>query len=95
MYGLCLLRRGKAMATKRVDRGNATLDEGDTTRNEVIHLLESLCKSHRLTMRSSYGAETIAASHGFDASYPTLITLAELNYGTLKPEQVKLYREEG
>ena len=83
------------MAAKRADRGNTTVDEGDTTRNEVIHLLESLCKSHRLTIRSSYGAETIAASHGFDASYPTLITLAELRYGVLRPEQLKLYREAG
>ena len=83
------------MATARAERGNPTLDEGGTTRNEVIHLLESLRKSHRLTIRSSYGAETIAASHGFDASYPTVITLAELKYGVLKPEQLKLYREEG
>ena len=91
MYGLCLLRRGKPLATKRANRGDTNLD----TSREVIHLLESLCKSHRLTIRSSYGAETIAASHGFDASYPTLITLVELKFGVLRPEQLKLYREEG
>jgi len=88
MYGLCLLRRGKALATKGEGHGNTTL-------GEVVHLLESLCKSHRLTIRSSYGAETIAASHGFDASYPTVITLAELKHGVFKPEQLKQCREEG
>ena len=79
MRGLCLLRRGD-----RYDK-----------KGSVIHLIESLCKSHRLTIRSSYGAETLAASHGFDDAYPTLVTIAELKHGVVRPEQLKLYREEG
>ena len=54
MRGLALLRRGDAPS-----RGNATTVP-------VVHLLDSLCKSHRLQVRSSYAAETLAAAHGLD-----------------------------
>ena len=63
--------------------------------NDVIHLIDSVCKSHRLAIRSSYGAEMIAASHGYEDSYPTLVTLIELRDGILKPEELKSYREYG
>ena len=43
----------------------------------------------------SYGAETIAASHGFDASYPALVNLVKLKFGVLRLERLKLYREDG
>jgi hypothetical protein len=79
MRGLCLLRRG---------------DRRDKT-SEVVHLLDSICKSHRLVIRSSYGAETMAMSHGLDDAYPTLITLVELTHGVLRPEELKKLREEG
>ena len=70
MRGLCLLRRG--------DRPN--------NKGSAVHLLDSVCKSHRLTVRSSYGAEMLAAAHGYDDAYPTLLTLIELKQGVLKPE---------
>jgi hypothetical protein len=79
MRGLCVLRCG-------VPRNG---------KGYVIHLLDSIARSHRLCIRSSYGAETIAASHGYDDAYPTLVTLVELKNGPLKPEQLKRYREEG
>ena len=60
--GMCLLRRGKS------------IHGGE----DVIHLLESICRSHRLTIRSSYGAELMAASHGYDDAFPTLVALIEL-----------------
>ena len=79
MRGLCLLRRG--------DRPN--------NKGKAVHLLDSVCKSHRLTVRSSYGAEMLAAAHGYDDAYPTLLTLIELKQGVLKPETLKRYRETG
>ena len=79
MRGLNLLRRG----VRRKGQGQA------------VHLLDSICKSHRLTVRSSYGAEMLAGAHGLDDAWPTLVTLAELKHGTMKPEQLKLLREVG
>ena len=43
-----------------------------------VHLVDSQCKSHRLVVRSSYGAEALAATHGVDDAIPTLVTLHEL-----------------
>ena len=54
-----------------------------------------MCKSHRLQVRSSYGAETLAAAHGLDDAYPTLITMHVLRHGILKPEQLKCIKESG
>ena len=79
MHGLNILRRGIA------PNGNS----------DVIHLLDSVCKSHRLLIQSSYGAETLANAHGLDDAYPTLITLHELREGVLTPEQLKSIRERG
>eukprot|EP00973_Karenia_brevis_P075132 10437239-Karenia_brevis.AAC.1 len=45
--------------------------------------MESVCKSHRLTIRASYGAELLAASYGLDDAYPTIITAVELRDGVL------------
>ena len=79
MRGLCLLRRGLRTDTK----------------SHVVHLLDSVCRSHRLTIRSSYGAETLAASHGYDDAFPTLVTLVELKQGVYRAEDLKKLREEG
>ena len=64
-------------------------------KSPAIHLLDSICRSHRLTIRSSYGAETLAAAHGFDDAYPTLVTLSELKHGVLSPLDFNLHRERG
>ena len=82
MRGLCLLRRGE-----RLNKAG--------TLQYVVHLLESMCRSHRLTIRSSYGAEMLAASHGYDDAYPILVTLVELRDGVSTAEELKRYREEG
>eukprot|EP00973_Karenia_brevis_P078419 10888116-Karenia_brevis.AAC.1 len=50
---------------------------------EAVHLLDSVCKSHRLTVRSSYGAELQSASHGYDDAYPTSVTIIEMQDGVL------------
>eukprot|EP00973_Karenia_brevis_P059237 8247578-Karenia_brevis.AAC.1 len=57
--------------------------------------MDSVCKSHRLTIRSSYGAELLAASHGFDDDYPTIITAVELRDGVLPTGTLKDFRENG
>ena len=62
---------------------------------EVIHWIESVCKSHRLQLRSSYGAETLGAAHGVEDAYPSLITLHELHKGRLTPEALKGIKERG
>jgi hypothetical protein len=79
MRGLNVLRRGTSLKDKKA----------------VIHLLETICRSHRLTIRSSYCAELLAAAHGYEDAYPTLITLAELKHGIIPAEELKLYRERG
>ena len=78
-------------------RGMNVLRRGKTKDGkDVIHLLESICKSHRLHVRSSYGAELLAAAHSLDEAYPTIITLHELRTGhVLTPEQLKNIRERG
>ena len=73
-------------------RGMCLLRRGQ---GKAFHFLDSVCKSHRLTIRSSYGAELISASHGFDDAYPTLVTLIEIKHGVLTAEQLKLFREKG
>ena len=86
MRGLCLCRCGE----QRGDPGNRI------PHTTAIHMIDSICKSHRLTIRSSYGAELLAASHGFDDSYPTIITLIELTRGVpMQAEELKGYRENG
>ena len=79
MRGLCVLRRGQ-----RID------GKGD-----AVHLVETICKSHRLQVRSSYGAETLACAHGVDDAFPTLVTLHELTHGIMSPTTLKLLRERG
>eukprot|EP00975_Prorocentrum_lima_P067214 12913639-Prorocentrum_lima.AAC.1 len=33
---------------------------------DAVHLLDCICKSHRLQVRGSYGAELLAAARGLD-----------------------------
>jgi len=79
MRGLNVMRRG-------------TLKDGKTN---AIHLIDSVCKSHRLTIRSSYAAELLAAAHGYDDAYPSVVTIHELKKGPLTPAQLKDNRELG
>eukprot|EP00974_Lingulodinium_polyedra_P002860 267699-Lingulodinium_polyedra.AAC.1 len=58
-------------------------------KGDAVHLLDIICKSHRLQVRSSYGAELLAAAHGLDDAYPTLVTLHELENGVLTPGALK------
>ena len=80
MRGVCVLRRG-------MDCGGG---------RGQVHLLDSVCKSHRLQVRSSYGAEILAAAHGLEDAFITLVTLHELaNNRRLTPTQLKGIRETG
>ena len=63
--------------------------------DDVIHLLDSVCKSHRLLIRSSYGAEMIASAHGTGDAFPTIVTLHELKHGVLTSQQLRNVREQG
>jgi hypothetical protein len=64
-------------------------------KKQVVHLLESVCKSHRLTIRSRFGADLLAAAHGMDDVYSTVITLAELKHGCFNASKLKSVRESG
>ena len=79
MRGLNYLRRGV-----RRDNGKP-----------CIHLIGAQCKSHRLVIRSSYGAETLAAAHGVEEAFPTLVTFHELRDGVLSASGLKAVRERG
>ena len=83
MQGFTLLRRW------------ITPSRGHATSEPVVHLLDSLCKSHRLQVRSSYTVETLAAAHGLDDAYPTLVALHEVKKGIFTATQLKLIRELG
>ena len=83
--------KGQGMRGMNVIRRGTRLDG----KGGAVHLLESICKSHRLQIRSSYGAEMIAAANGYDDAYPVLVTLHELREGVLPAEQLARIREEG
>ena len=69
-------------------RGLCLLRQGTGKDSQkIVHLIESVCRSHKLTIRSSYGAKMLAAAHGMDESYPMLITLREIKQGMLNPER--------
>jgi len=77
-------------------RGLCLLRKGiGRTKTPVVHLLESLCKSHRLTIKTRFGSELIAAAHGLDDIYSTLVTIAELPHGRITAQQLKSIREHG
>jgi hypothetical protein len=80
MRGANIIRRGRSI---------------NFTKEEAVHLVDTLCKSHRLAIRSSYGAETVAAAHGMEDAYPTVVTLHELKHGILTPAELKDVREQG
>ena len=83
--------KGYGMRGMNVMRKGITRDK-----REVVHLVDSICKSHRLQVRSSYGAELLAAAHSLDEAYPTIVTLHELRTGSkLSAEQLKMIRERG
>ena len=84
MRGMNLLRRGK----RRTSKGNKRLETSCSQNNkeesyDCVHFEESVCTSHKLVIRSSYGAEALSAAHGIDDSYPTIITIHEIKYGTM------------
>ena len=83
--------KGYGMRGMNVMRRGTRLDGN----GKAVHLLDSICKSHRLQIRSSYGAEMLAAAHGIDDAYPTIVTMHELTSGVLTPEQLKGLREHG
>eukprot|EP00959_Pyramimonas_sp_CCMP1952_P066467 1387723-Pyramimonas_sp.AAC.1 len=55
----------------------------------VVHRVDAHCKSHRLQVRSSHSAETLAAAHNLEDWYPMIVTLHELHAGPLTPTQLK------
>merc|ERR1712217_402794 len=63
--------------------------------SRVVHLIESICKSHRLIVRSSYAAEMLAAAHSAEDAYPTIVTLEELSFGVLSADQLRELWESG
>lgn len=61
----------------------------------AVHLIDAICKSHRPKIQSSYSSETLAATHGYEDAFPTIVTLHELHAGVLTPAELKHIREHG
>eukprot|EP00959_Pyramimonas_sp_CCMP1952_P030474 638789-Pyramimonas_sp.AAC.1 len=71
-------------------RGTNLLRRGSTPSGKpVVHLVHARCKSHRLQVRSSYSAETLAAAHNLEDCFSTIVTLHELRAGPLTPTELK------
>ena len=69
---------------------------GVNTKGEpVAHLIESVCRSHKLVTRSTYAAELLGAAAGCDDALPVLVTLHEFVKGPLPARQAVLLRENG
>ena len=92
MRGLCTLRRGVPVSHGHVNQATQSMSHGHVN---LIHLLDSVSKTHRLAIRSSYSAEIVGASHGVEDAYPTIITMIELKKGILTAEQLKAMNDKG
>ena len=83
MRGMNLLRRGKLRNPKGKRRSGTSCTQNNfDTSYDCVHRVESICKSHKLVIRSSYGAESLSSAHGIDDAYPTLITIQEIKKWT-------------
>jgi len=65
------------------------------TSEPVAHLLDSECKSHTHVTRSTFAAETLAATVAADHVIPLATTLHEFNNGPVTAYQARRVREEG
>ena len=65
------------------------------TSEPVAHLLDSECKSHTHVTRSTFAAETLAATVAADHVIPLATTLHEFNNGPVTAYQARRIREEG
>jgi hypothetical protein len=77
-------------------RGANFMREGISATNEVVyHLIEATAQSHKLVVRSTFGAELFASTAAADSLIPLLVTMHELRNGVLTSNQAKLMRENG
>eukprot|EP00959_Pyramimonas_sp_CCMP1952_P422872 8858121-Pyramimonas_sp.AAC.1 len=61
-------------------RGANLLRRGNASSGKlVVHLTDAHCNSHRVPVRSSYSAETLAAARHLEDGYPTIATVHELH----------------
>eukprot|EP00959_Pyramimonas_sp_CCMP1952_P291771 6102717-Pyramimonas_sp.AAC.1 len=75
-------------------RGANLLRRGNTSScKPAVHMINAHCKSHRLQVRSSYPAETLAGARNLEDCYPTIFTRHELHAGPLTPTQLKCILE--
>jgi len=62
---------------------------------ECSHLLDALSQSHKLAVRSTFGAELLAATSAVDHAFGIALTLHETEAGCLKPDEALQIRESG
>lgn len=62
---------------------------------ECLRLIESLCQSHKLVVRSTYAAELLAATSAVDHSMGIAFTCHEIKRGCLETFEAKAIREGG
>ena len=59
-------------------RGVSVLRRGQDHKGQArVHLVDAICKLHRIRVSSSYGAEGLDASRAVDNAYPTPVSLQE------------------
>ena len=77
-------------------RGANYLRKGiDAKGEQVWHLLQSECKSHKLVTRSTFSSETSAAVGAADTLIMLLLMMHELNNGPVTKFEARRLREEG
>ena len=62
---------------------------------QIFHLLESQCRSHKHVTRSTFSSETLAAVAAADNLIPLCLTLQEIACGPISTTEARKLREEG
>ena len=92
--GANYIRCGKS-GTDGVQTGGPRQTAAGASQPQVVHLLESLCRSHKHVTRSSFGSECLALVAATDSMIPLALTLHEVAKGSISASEARRLREEG
>ena len=67
--------------------GQGPTPGNNTSAPDVVHLLESVCRSHKHVTRSTFSRETLAAVAAADSMIPIAMTLHEVACGPISASQ--------
>ena len=66
-----------------------------STGRKVWHLLDSVCRSHKLVTRNTFSSELLAVVAAADDLMPLALTLHEVTAGPSPPDATRKLREDG